>query len=363
MFRGLYTATSGMQTAQRKLDVTSNNIANINTTGFKKDVVAAESFPEVLIRKINHDIRPRPFNLNSGVEVTREGEALGLSTDAGFFRVETDQGISHNREASFAPDEDGFLRTYRRDLNGEIDASRGNYLLDATGQRVQVDNGNLEVNNQGQLTFGGGATNLLYRPLGHVLGTMNSGVRIQKIETNFAQGAVAETANPLDVALNGQGFFRILTPNGEMYTRNGNFTMSNEGQLVTTEGHEVEGNAGAITFNEAQLMAAENIQITDKGEILLDGVVVDQIQIVNINNVKDLRKHGQSYYYGEEGFELELAPFEGEVLQGYLEESNINSIQEMVEMISTFRDYEANQKVVQAYDEILQKAVGEIGKL
>jgi len=90
--------------------------------------------------------------------------------------------------------------------------------------------------------------------------------------------------------------------------------------------------------------------------------VVDQLALTEVNNPRVLRKFQQGYYQVETGATPEELPFQGKVLQGYLEGSNVNSIKEMVEMISAYRTYESNQKVVRAYDELLSRAVNEIAK-
>src|SRR5690554_4869761 len=138
MFRGLYTAVSSMQTNQKMMDIASNNMANINTTGFKKDVLISETFTESFIKKINGKLPTEPINPNGALDVARDGEGFYLSTERGFFTVESPKGISYSREIKFAVDEEGFLKTYTRDIEGNIDTSEGNFVLDREGNRIQV---------------------------------------------------------------------------------------------------------------------------------------------------------------------------------------------------------------------------------
>lgn len=366
MLRGLYTAVSGMETSQKKLDVISNNIANTNTSGFKKDLVVTETFPELLISKINGQLESKPHAREVDVQVERDGEAFRLNTGSGYFIAEGPQGKSYNSSSVFARDENGFLRTFVRDYEGRIDTSEGNYILDRQGERIQLEGGNLDVNSRGQLLVDGQeVADLLFRPgLGpknNIIGTLNSGIGLDRIQTNFLQGGPEETGNTLDLAIEGSGFFRINTPDGQMYTRNGNFTLDSNGELVTKEGYHLLSLGGSILLDED--MRVEDLNISEEGTIYFGDEYFDEIDIVNIANVKDLRKYGQGYYRMEEGVEAQEEDFEGKILQGFLENSNVNPVEEMVDMITSLRLYESNQKVVQAYDDILQKAVNDIGRV
>lgn len=365
MLRGLYTATSAMETSQKKIDVISNNMANVNTTGFKRDVVISQSFPETLISKINGQLPAEPYKKNLTVEVQKDGEAYLLSTEGGYFTAEGPLGVSYNSSTSFGIDDEGYLRTFSRDIDGKINTSQGNYILDANGERVQVEGRDIDINQLGQLEANGGTVNLVYRvntnPNSNIIGTINSGLRLDKIQTYFTQGKLEETGTPLDIAIDGQGFFVVDTPQGEMYTRNGNFSLNDRGEIVTKEGYLLLGESGPIVLEgDFQI---DDFRVTEYGEIILNNEIVDEIEIVYIRNTNDLRKYGEGYYQIEEGREGDFDTFEGKVVQGYLEGSNINSIEEMVDMITTLRLYEANQKVVQAYDETLQRAVNDIGKV
>lgn len=363
MFRGLYTAVSGMQTGQKRLDIASNNMANINTTGFKKDIVVSEAFPEVLIKKINGQLPTEPVRTNGNLEANRDGEAFNIVTDRGFFTVNSPMGISYSRELNFAVDENGYLKTYIRNIEGEIDTSEGNFVLDRQGAVIQTEGNDIDINETGQLVADGTAVaDLIYTPDPDVIGTINSGRRFERTHTNFNQGTLDETGNSLDFAIDGKGFFRVTTPEGEMYTKNGNFYLNEDGEITTSEGYQLSGQYGSIILHD-DILDGNDFQLGDSGEIIVDGQIIDQIDIVNILNVNDLDKHGQSYYVLKENAEIEDAPFEGKILQGFLEGSNVNPINEMVNMINIMRVYESNNRVVRAYDEILQKAVNEIGKL
>lgn len=357
MFRGLYTAVSSMQTNQRMLDITSNNMANVNTTGFKKDVLVAETFPEVLIKKINGEIPNQTIKLNGNLDIDRDGEGYILSTERGFFTVEGPMGKSYSRDLKFTVDEDGYLRTYGRTSGGEIDWTEGNFVLSGQGTRIRVDNNNVQIDQRGRITAGGGPMDLIHRPAQDVIGTINGGKRFERTHVNFLQGTLEETGSPLNFAIDGTGFFRVQTPEGPMYTRNGSFSLGPNGNLVTAEGYLLLGQNGPINVGNQEFQVKEN------GQVIVAGQLVNQISMTDISNLNSLDKFGQSYYIVREGLEVEETPFTGEVLQGFLEGSNISTIDEMVKMISTMRSYEASSKMVKAYDEMLQKAVNDIGKL
>lgn len=357
MLRGLYTAASAMQTIEKKIDVTANNIANVNTTSFKKDVVISETFPEVLLQKINGRLPAEVFS-RTPIDVQRDGEAYQLSSDRGFFSVQSPLGVSFNRELGFALDESGYLKTYSRNGLGAVDTSQGNLVLDSNGRPVRIDGDSFEVTAEGEvLSNGQTVASLINRGTINTIGTINGGLRISKIDTNFSQGALEETGNNMDLALEGRGFFKVLTPKGEMYTRNGDFTLNNNGEIVTAEGYFLAGQYGSI------LTEGNDFSLNEHGEIIINNEIADRIQIVDITNLSALKKYGESLFQATEGAEIQTGPFEGKVLQGFLESSNVNTIKEMVEMINSFRSYESNQKIVKAYDDILQRAVNDIGAL
>jgi len=347
-----------MQTNQKMLDVASNNMANVNTTGFKKDVMVSETFPETLIKKINGQLPTQPIKPNGSLEVNRDGEGFHLATDRGFFTVNSPMGTSYSREMKFSVDEDGYLKTYSRNAEGRVDTSEGNFVLDGQGKRIQVDNNDIDVNADGQLVVNGAiAANLIHKPPINTIGTINGGRRFEKIYTNFNQGTLEESGNSLNLAIDGNGFFKVATPLGEMYTRNGSFTLSQDGDIVTAEGYPLLGQNGPINLKNS------NFDLDINGQVIADGQLIDVIDITNILNINSLNKHGQSYYLMTEGIQIEEKPFEGQILQGFLESSNINPIYEMVNMINIMRSYESSNKVVKAYDDMLQRAVNDIGKV
>jgi flagellar basal-body rod protein FlgG len=145
----------------------------------------------------------------------------------------------------------------------------------------------------------------------------------------------------------GNGEFR------EAYTRDGAFALNAGGQLVTKDGYFVMGENGLITLQ------TDDFNILDDGSIIVNGELVDRLLIRNFENSEALRKVGSNLVERtEQTQELE---FNGIVKQGYVERSNVNAINEMINMITVMRSYEANQKILQAQDGTLEKAVNEIG--
>ncbi|MCI6499435.1 flagellar basal-body rod protein FlgF [Lachnospiraceae bacterium HCP1S3_C3] len=257
MVRGLYTAYTGMLNQQKKMDTLSNNLANADTTGYKKEGVTAKTFETQLAIKVK-------------------------------------------------------------------------------------DGSNAYIDQQ--------------------IGKLNLGVKIGENYTDYSQGSYRYTGNTYDLALGGDGFFNISFMNkaGEQsvkYTRDGNFTIDNEGALRTQDGDYVLGESGEIYIPTN----AVDVSINKLGEIYADGEYIDTIKITDFEDYNYLKKYGENMYDAVEGA-TEKEPT-ATIDQGYLEQSNINVVTEMVNMISLSRTYEANQKLIQTMDDALDKSANQIGKV
>lgn len=187
------------------------------------------------------------------------------------------------------------------------------------------------------------------------IGPTTLGVKIGENYTDYTQGSLKTTDNTFDVALAGDGFFEISFKNKAgveslKYTRDGSFTLTKQGWLVTKDGDFVQGIDGNI-----QLDTHAEIQIDTIGRIFENGEVVDQIKVVDFEDYNYLRKYGENLYTPIEGATQKEA--EASFRQGYLEQSNVNVISEMVELITIARAYEANQKFIQTADDTLSKDV------
>ena len=348
MNRGLYISATSLVANQRKLEVLANNLANVNTTGFKKDVSLIESFPEKLLSKINaRKVVPR---LGGDNQITYEtdGRVHRASTNNGYFVIQTPMGNSYVKDIRFTIDDEGYLRTYYQDGSEDLKTDYENYITDGGGNPVQGQAGDLEGLLQG----------IVYNPPSHVIGTMSGGINFQKIVMDFTPGNIFETGGSYDLALIGSGFFKIIGEGGDTYyTRDGSFTVNQDGVLSTLRGETVQGIDGPI------YVEGEQISIDSNGVVKVDENIIGILDIVDLENREFLRKIGDNLYRMAEGVDPEEIPFDGEVLQGYLEDSNVNAIQEMVEMITLLREYEAGQKAIRLQDEILEKASNEIGRV
>jgi flagellar basal-body rod protein FlgG len=183
------------------------------------------------------------------------------------------------------------------------------------------------------------------------VGRLTMGVQLADIVTSYASGTTKQTGNPLQLALMDEGYFTVNTPQGERYTRNGEFNISPNGFLVTTDGYTVMGNKGAIVITGGEFA------VDEQGRIVSGGREVDKLRIVNF--AQDPVKEGSTLFRAENPEELNTS----KVAQGYIESSNADSIEEMANMINISRAYEANQKVIQTMDGTLEKAVNEVGRL
>lgn len=196
------------------------------------------------------------------------------------------------------------------------------------------------------------------------IGRLSLGVKIGETYNDYSQGSFRETGNTYDLALSGEGFFTISTTDKSgvthtRYTRDGSFTVTTDGYLVTKDGDFVLGNGGnAIQIPGA---ATANVVIDSQGNIFADNVFVSKLDIVRFNNPEDVINYGENMF--EAGPLAGIEPADATVEQGFLEMSNVNVINEMVDMITITRAYEANQKMIQTIDNVLNKAVNEIGKV
>ncbi len=261
MVRGLYAAWTGMVNEQKRLDVISNNMANSNTTGYKKQNVTSQSFDDELAVRINDNNR------------------------------------------------------------------------DTTSR--------------------------------YPIGYMNLGVKIGETYHDFSQGSLRETGNTYDLALSGDGFFTIQTTNkqGETttkYTRDGSFTVNTDGYLVTKDGDYVlDTNGERIQIPGAQ--TAQNVAFDLHGNLTVDGQQIATLGIASFANPQALLLYGENMYDATQAAGLQAST--ASVNQGYLEMSNTNVIEEMVDMITITRAYEAGQKMIQTVDNTLQKAANDIGRV
>lgn len=244
MLRGLYTAASGMLIQMTKQDTITNNLANVNTNGFKSDVTTFESFPAKLM-----------------------------------------------------------------------------YLMDKESRTP--------------------------------IGELGMGAAVREVGFNMEMGSLIDTGKKTDLAISGNGFFVMQTPQGTAYTKDGHFNVDAQGRLVDSRSNLVQGQNGSIT------VGTSDFSVDKDGRVIVNGQTIDQIQVFFASQPQLLRKTGDNMFIGGGANAGGLA----QVSQGKLEGSNVNPAKETIEMITAMRAYETNQKMIQAQDEILGKAVNEVGRV
>ena len=193
-------------------------------------------------------------------------------------------------------------------------------------------------------------------------GIRNPGVKIGENYTDYSQGSFRVTGNTYDLALSGEGFFAIEFTNkaGETstkYTRAGQFALNKDGYLVTQDGDYVLDTQN----RRIELDTLKDATISSNGTITQDGQNMAQIQVVDFEDYDYLEKYGETYYEPIEG--AKITNSDATVNSGYLEMAYVQIVSEMVNMISITRAYESNQKIIQTYDETLDIAVNQLGRI
>ena len=260
MVRGLYTAAAGALVAQMQADTIANNLANVNTAGFKRALLQVQSAPELQI-----------------------------------YRKQTDPTTG---------------------LDGNVAATSSNAYVGALG----------------------------------------TGAQVMDTPAVFAQGTLKQTGNPLDLAINGNGFFTIRTPQGVRYTRDGEFARDPQGNLVTMDGNLVLGQGAA----PIQLQAG-TVQIGADGTVTQNGQTVAQLQITAFGNPTAVRPEGDDRFVNT-GAGQPATDTTSTVHQGYLEGSNASVVRSMVDLISAQRWFEANMKMIQTQDTANGYAIANVGR-
>ncbi|GAA3412847.1 flagellar hook-basal body protein [Paenibacillus hodogayensis] len=298
MLRGLYTATAGMLSQQRKHDTITNNIANINTPGFKQSRAVSRSFPEMLIGLMEG---------KPGMEVANTGH---LNTG-----VLAEEALTVNVQGIMRETSNPFDFAIVSDIQVPGMAFDGGKTITADGQRI-------------------------FQP---------------------------------------QAFFTVANEAGEQrFTRNGKWNVNDQGDLVTAEGFRVLGDNGQpiVLLDTETQIPITNVTVNKFGQLLdsvngqalLDGQGNPiRMLITRVDNPIRMIPEGSGLFRldpADAGQAVQAAPTDSvEVKQGFVETSNVDPTQAMVDMMSASRMYEANQKVIQAYDKSMEKAVNEVGRV
>lgn len=194
-----------------------------------------------------------------------------------------------------------------------------------------------------------------------IIGKMTLGVKIGEVYTNYTQGSLRSTGNTYDLALDGAGFFTVKVTDTDgtshiRYTRAGNYTITKDGYVTDADGNRLQSEAGDLIVPTD----AEIIFDTD-GTVYANGELIDKITITDFEDYNYLKKYADTMYEPVDGATQKEAT--GAVRQGYLEQSNVNVVQEMTQMIAITRAYEANQKIIQTMDGTLDQAVNSVGRV
>jgi len=176
-------------------------------------------------------------------------------------------------------------------------------------------------------------------------------------KTDFSAGVLKHTGNPLDLALEGDGFFCIKTEQGTQYTRNGNFSLDQDGMLVTMDGLSVLGEGGSINID------GNTFTVDANGNVEVDGNLVDTIKIVGFQKQDALKKTGNSLFAIADNSKVESKVENIRLSQGFIELSNVNAIRMITEMVEVLRGYESYQKAIKTADEANAKSINEVGRV
>jgi flagellar basal-body rod protein FlgG len=178
----------------------------------------------------------------------------------------------------------------------------------------------------------------------------------RSVATDMRPGTLRSTGEPLNLALEGSGFFALQSQSGTLLTRRGDFHVSAQGILTTSSGEAVLGNNGRIQ------VGTEIPTIDTDGTVRVGADVIDQLNIVQVADPASLQDLGNGLYLSTQDT---AAPSDGfaSVRQGFLETSNVAPVGEMVQMMETLRHFEASQRFVTGYDDMLEKAISELGKV
>lgn len=175
------------------------------------------------------------------------------------------------------------------------------------------------------------------------------------VQNDLRPGTLRTTGQPLDLAIEDAGFFEIKTPQGMVYTRRGDFQIDSQGRLVTHEGYPVMGLGGEILPGTPTPVIDQNGAIFDKDQ------KVGQIKVIHFTNPESLARLESGVFAQTAETQISTGGY-AKVRQGHLESSNVTSMEEMVRMIETMRHFEAGQKIVQGYDEMIEKALKKFGE-
>lgn len=206
----------------------------------------------------------------------------------------------------------------------------------------------------------------------HSHGAESAKVMVDGSFTDFTQGALEPTSNPLDIAIQGKGFFTLATPNGVRFSRNGNFNIDKNNNIVDTNGNKLlleaketpnRDLANSEDFEKRFINIqgkAKDVIIDKAGKVYVSGQEIGKLAIAEFKDPSALKKEGSQFFINDQKDNLK-ANEESSVYQGFIEGSNVNAVSEMAELIKAHRHFENIQKAIQVYDGINGKMINDLG--
>ena len=189
-------------------------------------------------------------------------------------------------------------------------------------------------------------------------------VGVAGFATEYSQGTLNQTHNTFDLALEGEGFFAVQTPDGVRYTRKGNFHLNDQNQIVTQNGFPVHGpQGGPIALPNFSGEITVDIDGNISGGSGVNISPLGQIKVIKFEDNTALEKHGDGLFRLINEDQTEQKASNTKIRQGFLEQSNVKSVEEMVHMIDAVRSFEAYQKVIQTIDQLDERSVNTIGRI
>jgi flagellar basal body rod protein FlgG len=182
---------------------------------------------------------------------------------------------------------------------------------------------------------------------------------IEKQYTDFSQGTIHSTDNPLDFALSGRGFFAVNGPTGPLFTRNGSFKLTPAGVLVTSDGMPLRNKNGGGAI---QTRSTSNLEVTADGTVLQDGQPLGKFDVVSFDEPKQLNKQGMNYFHQIDPA-LTASTSDAQVYQGKLEGSNVGSAESSVRLISVLRQFEMLSKAINIGSDMDKQALQDVARV
>ncbi len=196
------------------------------------------------------------------------------------------------------------------------------------------------------------------------VGQLGFGSHVYDTPADYEQGSLQQTGAPLDLAISGPGFFTVATANGIRYTRDGNFSRTAQGQLVTQSGDLVLSTNGPITIPDGKVSfdsTTNTIAVTDPNNPAGEAVPVATLRLTEFGNLTGLRPEGSNLFV-DGGTAAPVNGTQSSVSQGYLETSNANVVTSMVGLITAQQWFDANTKMIQTQDTMNSEAITSVGQ-